>query len=297
MVLPCRYASRPDRVDVELRAGTARRFGRARISIGCDDRAGMWFWCGRLPDGSTYLRWAGLFEFLVSRDARQILYRALERATPESFNVYLLGQVLSFSLLAFGIEPLHGTVVSVNGEAIAFVGDCGYGKSTLAAAFLDHGFRIVTDDVIALVETRSGWTVQPGLPRIKLFPSIARRAFGADHGGTPMNQGTSKLVVRLADEHALDRPARLKAIYVLSDPRSRRTDGARPRIDRLAGTEAFLEVIRASFNLLVYERARLANQFAFATRLVRTVPVNRLTYPRRLSQLAAVRDAVLADLE
>jgi hypothetical protein len=44
------------------------------------------------------------------------------------------------------------------------------------------------------------------------------------------------------------------------------------------------------------DRARLARQFAFASRLAATVPVTRLSYPRSLSLLPAVCEAVLADL-
>ena len=58
--------------------------------------------------------------------------------------------MLSFSLLSLGYEPLHATAVVVDGEAVAFLGDCGYGKSTLGAAFLARGFPLLTDDVLAL---------------------------------------------------------------------------------------------------------------------------------------------------
>ena len=67
-----------------------------------------WFVHGRLPGGATFLRWRGLFEFLISRDGRRIEWRRLPRATTESFRSYLLSQVLSFSLLARGAEPAVG---------------------------------------------------------------------------------------------------------------------------------------------------------------------------------------------
>lgn len=248
-------------------------------------------------DGATYLQWSDLFEFLISADGRRIDYRPLKHATAESFSVYLLGQVLSFSLLALGVEPLHGTVAVIEGHAVGFWGDCGYGKSTLGAALLARGCPILTDDVMVLEEKNAVFTVHPGLPRLKLFPAVARRVLGTGLPGTPMNQRTSKLVLPLGPGQSCRRAVPLKALYVLSDPSGRtRARPARPRIEPLSRRDACLEVIRAAFNLSVFERERLANQFAFATRLATSVPVHRLIYPRRMSALPEVCDAVFEDV-
>jgi hypothetical protein len=285
------------RTDVWLHAGSPTRFARARAEVATTQNLQGWFSYRRLADGASYLRWSGLCEFLVSPDGRRILYHRQKRAPVESFSVYLLGQVLSFSLLAFDSESLHGTVAVVNGGAIGFLGNCGYGKSTLGAALLARGFPILTDDLVALEQGEAGWRVHPGIPRIKLFPSVARRLLGSDQRRVPMNHRTSKLVLQLEDRQAVRRPVPLKALYVLSDPAQQGSHrSTRPRIEPLSGHQAFIEVIRAAFNLVVLEKTRLAKQFAFATRLVAGVSVRRLTYARDLSLLPAVCDAVLADL-
>jgi hypothetical protein len=280
---------------VELALGGAAQFARARAEVVNTRATENWFSCHRLGDGATYLRWTGLFEFLISSDGRRILYYPQKRASFESLTVYLLGQVLSFSLLAFGVDSLHGTVVDVDGEAVAFLGDCGYGKSTLGAALLARGCPILTDDLVALEPRDTGWIAHPGIPRLKLFPSVARKLLGRDVTGTPMNRSTSKLVVTLNERQSTREPLPLKAIYVLSAPRGR-GGPARARISGLSGPDAFLEIIRAAFNLLVLESGRFATQFAFANRLITDVSVRRLTYPRKLSALPVVCNALLADL-
>lgn len=237
------------------------------------------------------MRWSGLFEFLISPDARTIEYLPLGPATDESLTTYLLGQVLSFSLLSRGTEPLHATAVVVDGEAVAFLGDCGYGKSTLGAAFLARGFPILTDDVLAL-EARGGrWFVHAGPPRLKLFPSVAHKLLARADGGQ-LNAGTSKLVLPLTGKEASSRPIPLTALYVLPGPGRR---PARIGITSLQGQKAFLEIIRASFNLIRVDRARLTHQFAIASRLARDVPLRRLVYPRRMSALPDVCTAVIGD--
>jgi hypothetical protein len=258
--------------------------------------APKWFECGSLPDGRIYLRWAELFEFLISPDARTISFQRLRKASNESFSTYLLGQVLSFSLLAFGYEPLHATAVVIDGEAVAFLGDCGYGKSTLGAAFVARGHALLTDDVLALEPREGTWMAHAGPPRLKLFPSVARKVL-ARGAGSPLNPGTSKLVLPLVAGKASKSMVPLRALYVLPDP-ARRDGRARSvvGITPVVGQDAFLELTRAAFNLIQVDRARLANQFAMATSLVRDVPVRRLAYPRTLSSLGAVCDAVLRDV-
>jgi hypothetical protein len=277
-------------IDVRLRRGHARRFEHARRLSDLPSTP-QWFEYRSLSDGATYLRWSGLFEFLISSDARTIEYLPLGTATDESLTTYLLGQVLSFSLLSRGTEPLHATAVVVDGEAVAFLGDCGYGKSTLGAAFLARGFPILTDDVLAL-EARGGrWFAHAGPPRLKLFPSVARKLL-ARADGAQLNAGTSKLVLPLAGNEASSRPIPLRALYVLP---GRGRQAGRIGITALQGQKAFLEVIRAAFNLIVTDRARLTRQFTIAAQLVRSVPLRRLAYPRRLSALHDVCDAVIAD--
>jgi hypothetical protein len=295
MILPCPRIAAVGDPDVRLRPGRAAQFAAARAHEAARRSRRTWFHSLRLPDGSTYLRWHGLFEFLISADARRILYRRLPGATRESFGVYLLGQVLSFILLARGTEALHATAVLIGREAVAFVGDCGYGKSTLGAAFLASGFPLVTDDLAALERRHGRWAVHPGIPRLKLLPVTARRLLGSTRNGVPMNRGTMKLVLRVDSAHAGRRPAPLKAIYVLADPVEQR-GCRRVGVERLAGREAFLEVIRATFNLIVLERPRMENQFRLAKALVADVPIKRLTYPRSVRQLPKVCLAVLDDL-
>jgi hypothetical protein len=131
---------------------------------------------------------------------------------------------------------------------------------------------------------------------VKLFPSVARKVL-ARASGSPLHADTSKLVLPLAATQAHDDSVPLRALYVLPDP----THGARRQPERVSiapieGQKAFLEIIRSAFNLIQVDRPRLANQFNVATRLVRDVPIRRLTYRRKLTLLDMVCDAVIADV-
>jgi hypothetical protein len=132
----------------------------------------------------------------------------------------------------------------------------------------------------------------PGPARIKLFPEPAQAFLGERARGRPMNGATTKLVIPL--EATMTAPVPLRALYVLAPP----TAHARRAVSlrRLAPRQAFVELLRGSFNVVVQEPARLARQFESAAWLSSAIPVKRLAFPRTLAALAAVRDAVEADL-
>ena len=279
--------------DVEFCEAPASLF-KASATIGPEQDAA---WCHHqvLDDGSIYLRWSGLFEFLIGNDGRRVFVRALRGASMEAFHSYLLGPTLSFALLKLGIEPLHATAFVVEGAAVGVIGDCGYGKSSLGAAFVRDGHSLLTDDLLVLSEDRQGVVAHPGPPRIKLFPAIGRTLLGSMASGVPMSPRSSKLIVPLKDHEACTEAVPLKAIYVLAPPATG-TKRRKITIRRMSARRGFVELLRNTFNRVITDSARLERQFLWCARLASTVPIKLLHYPRTLSALPAVRRAILADL-
>lgn len=283
---------------------SAVRLVEARTSL-CPDpltapggrRRSDWFTYARRPDGSDYIRWSGLSEFEISPDGRRIVCHLLDRGSRETLNVYLLGQVLSFALVKRGIEPLHATAVMIDDEAVAFVGDCGYGKSSLGAAFYQEGCPVLTDDLLAVTERNERLLAYPGPGRIKLLPVVARHLLGTVRTGTRMNPDTAKLVIPLAGSGTAlgPGPFPLRAIYVLNAPRAvARRD--RITIRPLSPRRAFLALVRNTFNPVVAEHTRLARLLDRAAWVAQKVPLKSLSFPRTWSALPAVRRAIRADL-
>jgi hypothetical protein len=279
---------------VDVRTAGAAYFAEAIRHAQFEQPASSWYRHGRLPDRSSYVGWDGIGEFLVSADGGRIECRRSECAAAESFEIYLLGQALSFALVRRGFEPLHATAVVVDGEAVVFLGQSGFGKSTLAASFLDAGYQVLTDDLLVLHERAGGLVAHPGPPWIKLFPKLARSFFGEGIVGTPMNAGTPKLLLPLGGSRSCADAVPLRTIYALASPRSAsRTPGI--RIERLSPRAGFVELTNNTFNYRVVDRDRLERQFMGAAALVAVAPVKRLHYARALSLLPAVRDEILSD--
>jgi hypothetical protein len=256
--------------------------------------SGGWGEYALLRDGSIYLRWPDIAEFVLSDDGGHILCCAAAGAALESWQTYLLGQVLSFALVKKGIEPLHATVVVVNGHAVGFLGKAGQGKTTLAAAFVAAGHKVLTDDLLVVREIENGVSGYPGPSRIKLFPDQAADLLGVNEG-VPMNTLTPKLVIPLAAHQFQSTAVPICALYVLETSTS--TAGPGARISRLHPRRALIELVTHTFNRVIVAPDRLRRQFDGAARLAARVPVKRLRYSRNLADLARVRDAVLADID
>ncbi len=255
-----------------------------------------WFHKSQLRDGSTYLRWTDLFDFVISPDGRRIACRPLTHASQQSFETYLLSQVLSFSLLKQGLEPIHATAAVVEGGAVAFLGDCGFGKSTMGAEFLRAGYKLLTDDVLVLRHSGKGYSASPGPPRVKLFPQIAKKLLGQRVGGVPMNPLTPKLIVRLGASEYHDRAVPLRALYVLMPKLANGAPRSRISLRSTSRRNAALKLLGSTFNDMVLEPERLKLQLRHAAEVAASIPVKLLSYPRRLQALSAVRGRVLADL-
>jgi hypothetical protein len=191
------------------------------------------------------------------------------------------------------VEPFHATAGALDGCAVALLGQCGYGKSTLGAALARSGGSVLTDDMLVLSETPAGFLAQPGPPRIKLFPRVAERVMPGRPAGHPMNRLTAKRIISLGGTPPA--PVPLRAIVILVKPSTRRRgDGI--TIRRLAPWRGCLELIGGTFNAMVVEPARLTRQLDLAARIAARVPVFSLSYPRRLSRLPAVVGAVSSRL-
>ena len=252
-----------------------------------------WFHYLRLADGSDYLRWPKLFEFLVAPDGRHILAHRLARVGFETLQTYLLSQVLSFALLRLGIETLHGTTLAVGSGAVTFLGDCGYGKSTLAAAFVNQGYRLLTDDMLAVKQIGSDTLAYPGLPCLKLMPRTARALLGHFMEAAPINPFTCKRVIRLNHTQVASTPRPLRAVYALKPPQKKAPQ--RITIQKLTGQKAWQALTCNTYNPSARNTHRLEEQFAWAANLAQQLPVKSLSYPRSLRVLPQVVEQIVSD--
>ena len=287
--LPYPIATYKRAADVRLAIAPPGLLETVRQGLPLPSSSEDWYDRVQLPDGSEFLRWPELFEFLVSPDGRSIVCRDLEQATLESLQTYLLGHVLSYALVKQHHEPLHATAVIVDGAAIALLGQSGQGKSTLAAAFLRAGHTLLTDDLLVMRRVDDLIYGFPGPPRLKLFPDALERFLPELAASGLMNPLTEKLIVPIPSRQSHSGAAAIGAFVVLDGGES-----AAQSVARITGTSAWTELLGATFNKKLVDRPRLRRQFQATREWTARVPVMRATYNWALEEAEHVRDAIIA---
>jgi len=107
--------------------------------------------------------------FLIEK-GNKIAISPLKDYKEDIARMIVLGTCMGAILMQRKILPLHGSAIAINGKAYAIVGESGAGKSTLASTFINDGYSILTDDVIAVSFLNEGTPfVIPSYPQQKLW--------------------------------------------------------------------------------------------------------------------------------
>jgi hypothetical protein len=287
--------------DLPVPAAGGRPLASVRFARGDDElfaavrsaepAGGAWFVCREQEDGSVYFRWSGLYEFHAEAGGAILRYRPIGTTGSHVLENFLFGQALSFALIGQNIEPVHAAVVDVGGEAIALLGDCTYGKSTLAAAFLAQGCRLLTDDVLVVQRRGSRFVAQAGTGRIKLNPDSARAVLPG-HAGTPVVPSSEKRAFRLDSPMVQRAPTELRAFVVLPTP-AERAGCARTALEPLNRTSLFHHLVKNTYVRYLEGRGRLRRNFGWNAELAGAVAGYALRYPSGIDRLPLVAAAVV----
>jgi hypothetical protein len=192
-----------------------------------------------------------------------------------------------------GFLVLHASAVAVGGRAVAFMAQSGTGKSTLAAAFGQHGHELITDDFLCIeFDADEQPFVRPAFPYVKLYPEVVEH-FARTEGEVPMKQfaADEKLAWRSAGGLAGGRLP-LQSIYILSD-----ADSNEEIVD-LPKMEAFVQLVRYSLALRILGMTgSRESHFRQVVRLLEgNLTVKLLRRRRSLAALPAVVRMVETDL-
>ena len=250
---------------------------------------------GKLAGGNFVGFWYGDgAKFAVDRDGREIWADWTDRSTLEDACVYLVGPVMAFAIRLRGVTCLHASAVAVDGRAMALLGGPGAGKSTTAAAFALAGFAVLSDDVVVLREREGGLFVQPGYPRVNLWPESVRLLLG-NPGALPRITPTWEkqyLPLDRNERRFAPGPLPLGAIYFLDD---REPGLAAPVVEEFFGSRMFLSLVAHAYVNYLLDGEMLGRDFDICRRLIGSVPVRRVRRPADSPRLAELCDAIAAD--
>ncbi len=125
-------------------------------------------WC-HATSSTCLLHIEGVARYLV-REGEEIVVSPSPQALLLDVRAYLLSTVFVVLCQQRGLLPLHASAVCGDAGVVAFVGESGQGKSSLAAHLAERGFPVIADDICLIDPALPGeLMVAPAAPWLKLW--------------------------------------------------------------------------------------------------------------------------------
>lgn len=251
------------------------------------------------PDGTPWtrfyrqangylLRFAQLADFWVSKDGTQVRAWPALGVTATTVQQLHLNQVVPLALSRQGKLVLHASAVQIAGKAVAFIGESGRGKSTIAASFATNGCCFLTDDGLQLDWRENQLIVMPSHPSIRLWEDSQCALVTERTATAPAVEYTNKARFLAGPEIAFcSEPSVLQRIYFLGLGKARV-----PEFTPTRPAAAMMQLVRHSFLLDIAEKEVLSRHFEDLSRIAH-LPIHfELDYVRRYEDLDFVRQAI-----
>jgi hypothetical protein len=253
------------------------------------------------PNG-TFLRLQyaaaeGEIDFILDPTGSRVWVSSSGTATLVDVAALFLGPVLGCVLRQRGVTCLHGSVVCVNGRALAILGAKRAGKSTTALALLQRGAVLLADDLVVLAPDGQTFGVRAGPPRLRLRVEPATALCGA-YESLPLlwSRAENRPRKRSLDavQSGLDPTAiiPLAALHVL-EPCTEH--GGQPFVAEKPAAWSLTMLMAHRYMSYVLDRPGHARDFEILTRLAASVPVRQLCRPAALGTVPLVADLILRD--
>lgn len=212
---------------------------------------------------------------------------------------WLVGTVLALWLERRGTPMLHASAVVVADHAVAFLASNTAGKSSLAAALMQGGQALLTDDVLPITRGDQTFLGQPGYPQMRLWPDQAQHFLGHFADLPLVHPEATKRAIAVGPEGLgmfCDRPQPLRCLYIPSrrDPAQA---GTSVEITPVSPRDACIELVRYSFSTRLVTALGLQPQrLPRLAQIADEVPVRRLMYPSGMEYLPGVCATILEDV-
>ncbi|WP_010678067.1 phosphoenolpyruvate carboxykinase (ATP) [Bacillus timonensis] len=212
--------------------------------------------------------------FAIS-NGNQILITPLEGYDEDVVRLYILGICMGSVLLQRKIVPLHGSAVEINGKAYAFVGNSGAGKSTLASTFVKQGFKLLSDDVIAVIfkDDNPIPYVTPSYPQQKLWEESLNKLDMEAKDYRSIYGRETKYSVPVSNYSSENLP--LAGVFEIM-----KTDNDDIKISEIEKLESFYTLYYHTFqNCLIQGLGLMDWHFKTTTKIIENIKMNRVQRP------------------
>lgn len=146
---------------------------------------------------------------------KSIMTEASEKEQHAKMSSYILGYGLSLLFYNQNMPAVHCSAIEKDGRALLISGYSGAGKSTLAGAFLNQGWKLLSDDVAMVTRREDGIYTFPAFPVRKLCRDAAIRGGYELDELTYIDEDKDKFAVDCTEQFAKNE-AVIKAMVVVT---------------------------------------------------------------------------------
>lgn len=253
----------------------------------------------RVVDGRYQLVFPDLLTVNCDPSGLSMTYCAAQNIEQVTLRHLLLDQALPRFFSLKGDLILHASAVSKGDATIAFVGASGLGKSTLAGAYFQQGWEILSDDCIKVMTAGGSATIGGSYCSLRLLSDAASSVLPQHELQAMAVDESDKYRFSVTAGSGNNTPSRedgiangsgsnkaLSMIVILTPATD---DLAEPVLEPVGGAAALFSLLSESFSLDPANKTGVAARVEMISTLLEQTPlVVSLAYPRRYNCLPDV---------
>lgn len=191
-----------------------------------------------------------------------------------------------------GYPALHASAVEVGNRAVGFLASTEGGKSSLAAAFVQAGHPLLTDDVLIIESSETGILGRPSYPQMRLWAEQLDHFIGGVDAFDRVVPHLDKRRVPLGNGGFGTFQMAARPLSHLFLPQ-RRTDVQGTYLKPVDVSQRLIELVRHSFLPNTTHHLGLSpDRLSVLSTLAEETEMYHLVYPSGLNEISRVVEAV-----
>ena len=192
---------------------------------------------------------------------------------------FLLGQVMARLLHQRQFMLLHASAINTKDGVIAFMGNSGQGKSSMAAVLHSRGHQLVTEDLMVIQLRDKEAYVIPTFPQLKIKEDILDLLGYNKDELTSLMPYTPKWILKKLNFCSISRP--LLKVFLLAN-------SSECHVENIVAHEGLFQLMANSWYVRLGHDIEPDKQFMLYTTLKQSIEVHQLYYPRSLEKFEKV---------
>jgi len=190
---------------------------------------------------------------------------------------------------------LHASAIRYGNGCVVMIGESGWGKSTLATMFHQHGKQILTDDCLVLLRKKGRVVAHPSYCGSRLLKDSLEYFEDFGKGVTNVSHYSSKKRLDLRCSYMQNEEGvPVIAFFLLTSPDSEKNILSL-NIGLLTKSCATTELLKHSFQMEKIEMGEIASKLQMFSEFIKTcTPFYTLSYTRSYDFLPCVEKAIMA---